>query len=80
MDEVGKRHSYIALLLSGLTTAADGFLADARRFGGGASPFAVTSAGIAAADCLRFVAAIANDAPRTRLVAPRSKGIDLEKG
>ena len=52
----------ISLLVSGLTTAAEGFLADALRFGGGASPFAVTSAGIAAADCLRFVAGIANDA------------------
>ena len=64
--------------MSGLTTAADGFLAEALRLGGGMSPFAVASAGMAAADCLRFVAAIAIDVIWTRLVAPGRRGIGLD--
>ena len=69
----------ISLLVFGFTTAAEGFLADARRFGGGESPLAIALAGIAAADCLRFVAAIANGAIWTRLVAPGCKDTGLQE-
>lgn len=64
--------STISLLTSGLTTADEGFLAEALRLGGGASPFAIASDGVAA-DCLRFAAAIVNRAAGTRRVACESE-------